>query len=541
MTDPRHQPTWRAILLTEAVLALALRLAVLARPFSAIDRIFVPDDTYYTLSIARSLAHGHGPTADGQTLTSGFQPLVAFLMTPVFWLTSNLEVAVRADLTLLVLCDVAIVILIAELGRRLAGPVAGAVAGGIWAASPAAVRLALGGLETTLAMSLELGVLLTWAWTTDRAGRRRGAALGAVAGLAVLGRIDALALVGLIAAVELWRRHWRVLVAAGVAFVVVVGPWWAYCVLRFSSVVPGSGSAAHALQPGAPWNALTTSVAGAVLVNGPFAVWSQIEGQFGDRSITAPYWISIGLFVVIATAALFRSSFARSSAQRAHAAVLGVAVTFALAITVFYGWFNVPYYLSRYLGPVVMVETLLIGCGAAWLVGRVSRGRHQNVEREPRVLSPIRWSVATGVAVLLAMVVLARPLGAGETVSLAGARYESATGYRPQVLAALKRIPPGAVIGAAQSGTLSFFAVDRTVVNLDGVVDPQAAQARRDGRLGEYVVRRNVEWVVDWTLNVASITAEAERADPSWRFVTVAVLRAPGRPDVSVARRVAGS
>ena len=63
---------------------LVLRLALLARSLVVLDRLFIPDDTYYTLTIARSIAHGHGPTTDGHTLTTGFQPLLAFVMTPVF-------------------------------------------------------------------------------------------------------------------------------------------------------------------------------------------------------------------------------------------------------------------------------------------------------------------------------------------------------------------------------------------------------------------------------------------------------------------------
>ena len=45
------------------VVGFVLRLAVLVRPVGVIDKLFVPDDTYYTLTIARSLAHGHGPTS----------------------------------------------------------------------------------------------------------------------------------------------------------------------------------------------------------------------------------------------------------------------------------------------------------------------------------------------------------------------------------------------------------------------------------------------------------------------------------------------
>ena len=48
------------------VVGFVLRLAVLVRPIGVIDKLFIPDDTYYTLTIARSLANGDGPTVDGQ-------------------------------------------------------------------------------------------------------------------------------------------------------------------------------------------------------------------------------------------------------------------------------------------------------------------------------------------------------------------------------------------------------------------------------------------------------------------------------------------
>src|SRR5947209_18050806 len=90
-----------------AIAGFVLRLAVLLRPIGVIDKLFIPDDTYYTLTIARSLAHGHGPTVDGHTLTSGFQALLGFLMVPVFWITDNPDTALRLDLAFLVVVDTA--------------------------------------------------------------------------------------------------------------------------------------------------------------------------------------------------------------------------------------------------------------------------------------------------------------------------------------------------------------------------------------------------------------------------------------------------
>ena len=100
----------RATALTVAVITvvgLVIRVAIFLRPLTIIDRLFIPDDTYYTLTIARSIARGHGPTTDGSTLTSGFQPLLGFVMTPVFWLTNSADAALRADLLFLTVVDTA--------------------------------------------------------------------------------------------------------------------------------------------------------------------------------------------------------------------------------------------------------------------------------------------------------------------------------------------------------------------------------------------------------------------------------------------------
>ena len=170
-----------------AVVGFVLRVAVLVRPIGVIDKLFIPDDTYYTLTIARSLANGDGPTVDGSSLTSGFQALLGFLLVPVFWITDSPDTALRLDLALLVVADTATIIVLGWVAYRFAGRVAAVAAAALWAISPVAVSMALGGLETSLAI-LVLG-------RPDRAvdvGERptatgRAVVVGVVAGLAGVG------------------------------------------------------------------------------------------------------------------------------------------------------------------------------------------------------------------------------------------------------------------------------------------------------------------------------------------------------------------
>ena len=51
-------------------------------------------------------------------------------------------------------------------------------------------------------------------------------------------------------------------------------------------------------------------------------------------------------------------------------------------------------------------------------------------------------------------------------------------------------------VGAIQTGTLGFFH-DRTI-NLDGKVNPMALRARRQGKVLDYVVNSDIDYLVDW-------------------------------------------
>src|SRR5207247_8101256 len=109
-------------------------------------------------------AHGHGQTVDGSTLTSGFQPLLGFLLAPVYWITNSADAGLRADLALLVVVDAATIVVLAWVAYRLAGRVAAVVAAGLWAISPVGVAMPLGGLATSLALFLEIRLVACCIW-----------------------------------------------------------------------------------------------------------------------------------------------------------------------------------------------------------------------------------------------------------------------------------------------------------------------------------------------------------------------------------------
>lgn len=500
-----------------AALGLGLRLITALRPLVALDRLFIPDDTYYTLAIARSLAHGHGPSVDGHQLTNGFQPLLAFLEAPLFYLTDSPDTALRAALILLAVCDGMTTVLIARVAYRLGGAPAAVVAAGAWALSPVAIGNALGGLEAALAVLFEVALVDAWLTARRRSTPGRWALVGALAGLAVLARVDALALVGLLAAAQLARGGWRPALPAGMAGVVVLAPWWGYSWLTFGSPVPESGAAVRELVGlhAFPLGARLSWTAGTV-TGFPFVLSKHLRTWlFEHRDVGVGLFVGLVMLLIAMAALMWRDS--RRDVRRAGSRVAAAVPLFAVVILGFYSiYLGALWFSPRYLAPVVAVSTLALALAAGWCWRR----------RSMRLLLGLAVVLAGGtVGSVRQHIQLGRSPAATADVGIEGAK-----GYREAAAAILASVPSGAVVGSLQSGALSYYA-DRgiSVVNLDGVVNRQAAEALRQRRLASYAQSRGVTYFADWAYNRYVLLEVSGRSARRAEFVPLARAKAQGR------------
>src|SRR5450432_1915407 len=117
-----------------------LRALLLAWDAPTLDRAFVIDDAYYTLGIARSLATRGFPSVDGKEITTGFQPLLALLEAPAFWLGCSREGALLWALGLLLLADWLVAVCLAHLANQSGHPAAPMIGAALWSLSPVALR-----------------------------------------------------------------------------------------------------------------------------------------------------------------------------------------------------------------------------------------------------------------------------------------------------------------------------------------------------------------------------------------------------------------
>jgi hypothetical protein len=459
-------------------LGLIVTLLIGLQDPAHLDRLFLPDDTYYTLSISRSLAAGLGPTTDGIILTSGFQPLIALMQMPAFWLTGSATAPVVWSMVLSAAFGLWTIWL---LGRVLvqAGASDGAVLLGMAFAATAPMVLGnhLNGLETSLAMALSLWAALLAAGIDRAASPGRWAGLGAVCGLCLLARIDTCFLVLLIGCLGLGRGGiGRALIMAGTALV-VVSPWWGWCLLEFGSPVPESGSAVRQLVHFYRETGLDTGAALASAI----VTLSGIGGSPGLLS---------GLLVLALGLAGLIWLLARAATRHWDAAsLIGIAAAILLVFYVTYlpiFWFFERYFQPVILGLIIGAVLLLDG-----LAGRL--GRHLPATRVLPALLGL-----TCIALNLA------PLGRLHA-GVAPAGWNSIYGVKGYAQVArdiIAALPEGAVLGAMQSGALGYFAwADMRVVNLDGVVSGPAHRAIVDAALATYLRDNHVGYFADWDVN----------------------------------------
>jgi hypothetical protein len=484
----------RGACLAAAAAGVLLRVAIACRAVDVVDRLFVPDDTYYTLSIARAMAQGLGPAADGVHLTNGFQPLLAFLLVPVFALTHDPDVPLRAAWLLLALADGALALALGALARRASpvhGQLAAATATVAWAASPLAISYALGGLETSLA--LLLGALFTLAWCRARRLRRArdfGVA-GVLAGLAVLARIDLALLVAMVGGWELARGQRGKALVAAAAGAVTVAPWWAYEIARFGTVVPASGEAVRAQVAVHRALYLTTprqiGWAFGTVLEAPLARVVDLREWFFHHGALA----AVGTALLVALVALG----VRAVRGGPAAAPIRLMLAFGVVVWLFYALY-VPalWFFPRYLSPMHVTLTV----AGAIAVARLRDWRPRGGAPWPAVLAGSAFALAPAIASLA--YVVRTPAGTVD-VALHGAK-----GYREPARQILDQAPDGSVLGALQSGALEYYAPYQarhlTVVNLDGVVDAAAAAAFAERRLAAFARSRGVTHLVDWQFNV---------------------------------------
>lgn len=222
-------------LVVAAGAAVALVVAVRARP----DVLF--DDAAITFRYAERLADGLGFTFNDGDRTNGAS---APLYTLVLASFARLGIAPEASATVLGVAGFATTTaLVGVLADRVAGRWAAVVSMALLVTSTAFQNQALSGMESGVAAVLGMATLVALA-------ERRTTLAGVLVGLAVVNRLDALAL-ALSVVVLVWSMFGVVPRRMIAAAVVVATPWFVFATLYFGSPIPFSATQKVAGRAGA--------------------------------------------------------------------------------------------------------------------------------------------------------------------------------------------------------------------------------------------------------------------------------------------------
>jgi hypothetical protein len=533
---------------------LLIRLLLAWAPFSYLaTRGPLLDDAFYSFSIARNLAHGHGPTADGVHATSGFQPLYTFLLVP-FYLVSQRDsiLPIHLALTLLALSGACTGFFIFRIVSRAASRSAALFSLALWSFSPYFLFQGQNGLETGL-FGLCMGATLDFYLSRARAHPSPGNLflLGLLLGLTILARVDgtllamALALDLMLGRRDVSRKFAGVCIAAGAALF-TVAPYLLFLGIRFGTILPESGAAVR----------LLSLCYGTLFVLGPRSAFffppEHVPLVYYVGSLRKAVQVLLGEPLLFpASLLLYPASAARIFTPRALLLVLGGGLLLCASLLPLRGrsrpaddprsglvrvgafcsaiWipayaFGVlgQWWFNRYFFPLF----LLMAVASGPLLERIREG-----------LPVLRGIAPARFAMVAAGLHIACFLTQAPEQFFRNKPNLNVSGYIEAAKVLDRSLPPDSRGGAFQSGTMSYFA-RHPVINLDGVVNREATRALREKRMADYVREEGIEAIIDWPVWFEALLVHRSPegagrnlgpAEPAGRFLLIRVEPARNR------------
>jgi len=510
------------LLVLMLIFGLSIRLAIAWQPWERlISTGAFGDDACYYASISYNIATGKGPTTDGIHMTNGFQPLWAFILVPIYALGAPKETAINIAMTLLALISTLNGLLLFLLARKVWSERVGLLATFFWMTSPTVLKQSMNGMETGLyVFMLTLAALLLVSSTQNHGtlceskfGKIGMQILfGFVLGLTILSRVDGLPFVlaaivahtlssnGTGARVRNASQKLVSRIVSGVFISAIVVltllPWLIYGIATTGKVIPESGMAIRflsmayigALDEGISWRVISYSFSQALSTLLRVKQWRylssklvELVGAVSAHGFLASLLVmSILLIVLLYRFGYFEHLMPMLKEMRKLWFWLFHIVSLFLAYSLYqFGWWFFP----RYFFPVIPVG-VLVGAFCAEALYRCLLERFKQC----------RCVAQTAIGIIVVSQLMQLCIGC------AYLRSESFCGFEEYLNVALwlkKHTPKDARIGMFQSGTSSYLS-ERTVINLDGVVNGKALSAMLEKRMLNYIVSEGISYIADW-------------------------------------------
>lgn len=477
------------------IAALALRLGIASQDLAYLDRLFFPDDTYYTLTISRFIAEGFGPSVDGEHLTSGFQPLITLFQLPLFSLTSDLDQVAHWAAYQTAVFGALSTLLIGLILKRIEPVYTPIIGMGLWVIAPLAIAGDINGLETSLAGLVNLAVV----YAAIRVDESRSALwmliMGVLCAVALVTRIDTCFVVAMVGLYGWYRWGFvRIAIVAAIALA-VIAPWWIYLYVNFGSFIPESGKAiVQIFELGTGGGVLMRVMAALIgLAKVPEWIVPSFWHPFADYPLRL-----IGL-VLIAMMVRKAWTILQNHRQQARPGVGVIQALFLsqLVVMCFY-LLVVPgfWFFSRYFYTLFLVLTLALAVGVGHVLANHTGSWIERLKQQRF------WAFMLAAVTVTSLVHVPRYFSQPEIAE--AIKLTTFRGYRDIAKDLLVDLPENSVMGASQSGAFGYYAKQYSpgslILNLDGVVNKKAYEAVKERQLKKYLQSVNMTHVAEYEI-----------------------------------------
>ncbi len=485
-----------------ALIGLALRLIIAWQDTETLALKTIADDGFYYLQTADRIASGQNLTFDGLTLSNGYHPLWLFFLVPLYLLPGR-GLPLHFALTASAVFDVTAGGLVGlAVGKLTGNRVAALFALTLYLFIPQNVLASVNGVESALTGMLLGALLLTlvsvWRQKQDN-WIRWSVVTGILGGLMVLARLEsALVLAAVLALIALFQSgttRWRAPLAAGVIAGIVVAPWFLWSFIALGTVMPVSAESTtwilrtfySADHPGAD---LLDRVG-----HGLSYTKSQLLTRLPDLYFPAKPFAALLLTGMGLAGAHYLLLSRGAVRRRTTGQIVTVALPFgAFAVMFFfnsaYRWLVREWYFAWGAPLVALLAGVVFAYGSE-VIGQsrlFSSGRPGSLDR-----GTARLLLYCGLVVLLAFAYSNDARDTWQRGLFTSAQIQE----RLEAAAYLRsNTDPADRVAAFNAGVIGYFS-ERVVINLDGVVNPDAFQALREHRLLDYLRAMDVTYAAD--------------------------------------------
>ena len=486
------------------IVGLILRLIFVFSDLETVIQV-VPDDTYYYLRVAQHIVAGDGSSFDGLTLTNGYHPLWMALLLPIAALFSDPVVLVRVVLLLCVIIELMTVVVMMLWLKRVTSMVwLAALAGSlVYNRVPLFVQ-SMFGLEFAignLVFVLTLWALYEFLVADNPDELRQHVRLGVLLGLLFLARTDNVVYV-VVFGLLIFFSHELPLVRRiqqrskpGLIALAMVLPWLIWSYIQFGSIIQDSGMAT-ALVLGERFQPDSVGQGVTAIINSLFIEYPRRLGYTNPAAFSG---------LTIALVALIGLQWRRfSMAHRRLAGLLLLALIAAQALYIVHN--NVRGIVrSWYFGTHAILHLLLF---VVVMIASLSPFIRKNLRREDdsehvaRVQSPPISPMYRVLHGFLALAIIAPVLSVLSPSARAFVTGQAAPyPHQTEMLAAAywlrDNTSDDAVGSAFNAGIIGYYS-ERSVINLDGLVNTSAYHALEDHALFAYIEQSPITHYLDY-------------------------------------------